>query len=415
MQPEDSFAPQSPDHRRETHATLAAGLFSNGVWDALSIVVPLYAVAVGLSVAEIGLIVAARSVLPTALSIHGGILMDRWGSQRVLLRLALVSTMLPLLYPASGWFSVLMLLQLILGLATSLAMAAAQTWSLQCSRADTATLARFSLVSRIGTFGGPVMVGATWDALGAWAAFICISAWAAGILAAAAYGAPVRAARSGPVPSASKSRALRALIPQWTEHKEAFALAAIPAVAFVLAVSFLRNAPAGIQASFYVVYLADVGFSGTMIGILVGISELFAIAGSLIAAPMERVVHTHRLLIVCIGIAIAAIAVTPMIGHLFALLVAAAAVRGLAQGISQPLMYSLLGRAVPAAMHGATVGLRNSVTRLASIVLPGLMGLVAGAWGIEASFYVIGAMLVLASLALGLVARSAMRNKRWRR
>mgnify|MGYP006144104423 CR=1 FL=1 len=42
--------PLAPPDKRETHATLAAGLFTNGVWDMLSIVVPLYAVAVGLSV-----------------------------------------------------------------------------------------------------------------------------------------------------------------------------------------------------------------------------------------------------------------------------------------------------------------------------------------------------------------------------
>ena len=54
---------------RDLRATLGAGLFTNGVWDMLSVVVPLYAVAVGLNAAEIGLIVAARSVLPAVLSI----------------------------------------------------------------------------------------------------------------------------------------------------------------------------------------------------------------------------------------------------------------------------------------------------------------------------------------------------------
>lgn len=411
MQPPDTPAPQSLHDKRETRATLAAGLFTNGVWDMLSVLVPLYAVAMGLSVAEIGLIVAARSVLPTALSIHGGILMDRWGTRKVLLWLAMASIILPLLYPATGWFAVLVLLQLLLGLASSLAMAAAQTWSLQSSHGDTAGLARFSLVSRIGTFVGPVLVGATWDAFGAWAAFACISLWSAGIVAAAGYGMPARAPRL-PDNAASGPRTISALIPRWIEHKHAFALAAIPAVAFVLAVSFLRNAPGAIQASFYVVYLGDAGLSGTMIGLLVGLSEFFGVLGALAAAPMERLVRTHRLVIACIASSVAAIAVTPLIGPVFALLAAAAAVRGIAQGLSQPLMYSLLGRAVPVSVHGATVGLRNSVTRLASIVTPVVMGVVAGAWGIEASFYVMGAMLLVGTLALALVARAVVGNRR---
>src|SRR4051812_44908638 len=151
----------------------------------LSVVVPLYAAAVGLSAADVGFIVSARSVLPSALSIHGGILMDYWGPRRMILWLAAACVALPLLYPVAGWFAPLVILQLVLGLASSLEMAAAQTWILQTSH-DTAVLARFSLVSRIGTFLGPLTIGMIWDALGAWAAFVWISVWSVGTLAVAA-------------------------------------------------------------------------------------------------------------------------------------------------------------------------------------------------------------------------------------
>jgi sugar phosphate permease len=112
--------------------------------------------------------------------------------------------------------------------------------------------------------------------------------------------------------------------------------------------------------------------------------------------------------VACIASSVAAIAITPLVGHFLVLLVLAAAVRGLAQGLSQPLMYSLLGRAVPATVHGATVGLRNSVTRLASIITPAVMGIVAEARGIEASFYIMGGMLLAATLALALAGRSVV-------
>ena len=405
MTPYRAHAPSA--EKRETRAALGAGLFTNGVWDMLSVVVPLYGAAVGLSAAEIGLVVAARSVLPTALSIHGGILMDQWGTRRVLLWVAIASALLPLLYPVSGWFTALILLQLLLGLSSSLGMAAAQTWSLQSSHGDTARLAHFSLISRIGTFLGPVMVGAVWDVLGAWAAFASVSLWAAGIVVSTAYGVARKADGLEPETSA-RSTALGALLPSWSEHRNAIALAAIPAVAFVLAVSFLRNSPGAIQASLYVVYLGDIGMSGTLIGSLVALSELFGVLGSLVAAPMERLMRPHALVIACIASSVAAIAITPMIADIFMLLVAASAVRGIAQGLSQPLMYSILGRAVPASVHGASVGLRNAVTRLASIVTPAVMGIAAEGWGIEASFYVVGVTLLLGTAALALVARSAV-------
>jgi MFS family permease len=387
--------------KRENLAALGAGLFTNGVWDMLSVVVPLYGVAVGLNAAEIGLVVAARSVLPAALSIHGGILMDQLGTRRVLSAVALASAALPLLYPVSGWFAVLVTLQLLLGLATSLGMAASQTWSLQTSHGDTAMLARFSVMSRIGTFLGPVTVGAIWDLLGAWAAFAAVSVWATGIIASAAY------AKSGAthLPPVSRSQVMSSVVPRWEPHKEAIALAAIPAVAFVLAVSFLRNAPGAVQSSLYVVYLADVGWSGTLIGTLVALSELFGVFGSMVAAPVERLLRAERLLLACIAASVAAIAVTPLIGAFLTALIAASAVRGIAQGISQPLMYSVLGRSVPATTHGKSVGLRNAVVRLASIVTPAAMGVVAEAWGIEASFYAVGAVFLAATAALAVAAQ----------
>ena len=388
---------------RENRATLGAGLFTSGVWDMLSIVVPLYGAAVGLGVAEIGLVVSARSVLPTALSIHGGILMDQLGTRRVLLWLAMACVALPLLYPASGWFAMLVTLQLLLGLANSLSMAAAQTWSLQASHGDMVMLARFSIVSRVGTFLGPVIVGAAWDLFGAWAAFACVSLCGAGILASAVYAAPGGAGDSPPLVRGAD--AIRALVPRWDDHKEAIALAAIPAVAFILAASFLRNAPGSIQASLYVVYLHDIGMTGTIIGALVAISELFGVLGSMAAASLERMMRGDRLLIACIAGSIAAIAITPLVGHFLFLLLIASIVRGIAQGISQPLLYSILGRAAPSTRHGASVGLRAAVVRFASIITPAAMGVIAETWGIETSFYVVGAILLFASAALVVASR----------
>src|SRR3954468_17409792 len=92
------------ERRRSTRATLWAGFFTNGVWDMVSVLVPLYGAARGLSAAEVGFIVSARSVLPAVLSIHGGILMDRSGPRRMLQWLAGACVVLPLLYAVTSWF-----------------------------------------------------------------------------------------------------------------------------------------------------------------------------------------------------------------------------------------------------------------------------------------------------------------------
>src|SRR5690606_1292899 len=201
-----------------------------------------------------GLIISARSVLPAALSIHGGIIMDELGTRRVLMWVALASAALPLLFPLSGWFAVLTALQLLLGLATSLGMAASQTWSMQTSHGDTALLARYSVATRVGTFFGPVVVGAAWDLLGPWAAFACVSVCAAGTIWSTASGS----AEADPRSAAGRPN-LAALLPNIEAHKQALRLAVVPAVAFILIASFLRNASGAIQSSLFVVYLNEVG------------------------------------------------------------------------------------------------------------------------------------------------------------
>ena len=392
--------------QRAIRASLGAGLFTNGIWDMLSVAVPLYAVAVGLNVAEIGLVVAARSLLPALLSIHGGILMDQLGTRRVLLWVAVGSTLLPLLYPLSGWFVVLIALQLLLGLATGLGMAASQTWSMQTSRGDTVQLARYSVVTRVGTFLGPVIVGAVWDLFGAWAAFTSLALCGAGIVAAAVHG--IAGAAEQASPTAEAPRLASVLVPQWATHKQALALAVIPTVAFVLAVSFLRNASGAIQSSVYVVYLNGLGMSGTLIGTLVALTEFFGVFGSMAASRLERWVRPDRLVMACIAVSVVAISATPLIASSLALLIAACAMRGFSQGVSQPLMYSILSHAVPATRHGAAVGLRNATVRLASIVTPAIMGFAAEAWGIEASFYAVGVGFLLATATLAVATRGSV-------
>jgi predicted MFS family arabinose efflux permease len=279
-------------------------------------------------------------------------------------------------------------------------MAASQTWSMQTSLGDTGMLARYSVATRIGTFIGPVVVGVAWDLLGAWAAFACVSACAAGIIVSTAYGTPDREQAA-----AARRVNIVALIPNWEAHKQALLLAVVPAVTFILVASFLRNASGAIQSSLFVVYLNGIGMSGTLIGVLVSIAELSGVFGSLAAAAAQRRVHAHRLVIVCTVVSLVAICLTPLFAPLFALLAAAAVVRGISQGMSQPLMYAVLTHGVPGGRHGASVGLRNAVVRLGSIITPALMGFIAEAYGIAASFYIVGALFLVATAGLALAER----------
>jgi hypothetical protein len=57
-----------------------AGPFSMGYVDFFTFLIPLYGLSLGLDASEIGVLVGARSILALFLSIHIGVLMDRFGT-----------------------------------------------------------------------------------------------------------------------------------------------------------------------------------------------------------------------------------------------------------------------------------------------------------------------------------------------
>jgi predicted MFS family arabinose efflux permease len=74
------------------------------------------------------------------------------------------------------------------------------------------------------------------------------------------------------------------------------------------------------------------------------------------------------------------ICITPFFGGAFALLFAAQASRGWLQGVVQPMMFSVQAKAVGPHRQGSVVGLRQTMNRLAAIVIPPLVGSIADHW-----------------------------------
>jgi MFS family permease len=183
----------------------------------------------------------------------------------------------------------------------------------------------------------------------------------------------------------------------------------IPAVALAISITLLRSTTSGIQDSFYIVHLNSIGLTGTMIGILVSAAEISSGLGSLTAAKIERFLSPHWILIWFSLLAILFITVTPMISGFIALLFVFQGLRGLCQGVMQPVGFSILSEAAGPGAQGAVMGLRMTGTRFMNTILPPIMGITVEHWGIEAGFYLVGAVLSVILLLLALViARSPL-------
>src|SRR5262249_62092536 len=148
-------------------AIYATGLLGMGYADFYIFLIPLYALSLGMRGGGIGVLVGARHLLPVFLSIHVGVLMDRYGTRRVSLFFVWLAISLAPMFPLLPWFWPLMLLQIVNGGGLSFCWSGAQTLIAQFTEGDAGDLGRFNFFARLGTTIAPIVVGGVWGVGGA--------------------------------------------------------------------------------------------------------------------------------------------------------------------------------------------------------------------------------------------------------
>ena len=373
--------------------------------------IPIYGLWLGMSAGEIGMLVGARSLLAVFLSIHVGVLMDRFGTRRVTLFFVWTAMALAPVFPLLSWFWPLLVLQIVNGGALQFAWSGSQTLIAQLAEEEAESLGRFSFFARIGTTLAPLMTGAAWDFGGAWLSYGLGFAWGAALTLAllVAPEAPVPAGDHGDIRRRACLHVIDAL-PRLQDYVRCFALMATPAVATTVAIIFLRTATNGVQSSLYVVYLKGVGLTGTSIGILFAAVEATSGLGSLFAGHAMRLGDPQRTMLNGTVLSILLICVTRFFGGIFALLFMAQASRGWLQGVVQPMTFSVQAKAVGPHRQGSVVGLRQTMNRLAAIIIPPAMGGIADRWGAGPSFVILGTILIVLCAPVALITRRAVRT-----
>ena len=401
----------TPGPSRPPASIYIAGLFAMGYTEFYTFLIPLYGLSLGMSAGQIGMLVGGRSLLAVFLSIHVGVLMDRFGTRRVTLFFVWTAMALAPIFPLVPWFLPLLLLQVVNGAALNFAWSGSQTLIAQLAEGEADYIGRFSFFARFGTTLTPMISGVAWDWGGAWPAYMLGAAWGA-VLTIALLRAP-EAEIAGAEGRAARQRAsfrARDVVPRLPDYLRCFALMAIPAVATTMAIIFLRTATNGVQSSLYVVYLKGVGLTGTSIGILFAAIEVMSGFGSLFAGRAMRLGDPRRTMLSGTVLSIVLICVTPFLGGIFLLLLLAQAARGWLQGVVQPVMFSVQAKAVGRYRQGSVVGLRQTMNRLAAIVIPPVMGIIADRWGAGESFVILGTLLLLLSAPVALITRRVARQ-----
>ena len=389
-----------------------AGPLSMGYVDFYTFLIPLYALSLGFDASEIGILVGARSIFAMFLSIHIGVLMDRFGTRKVTLFFVWTGMILAPLFPVVPWFWSLLLLQLVSGAAVSFAWSGVQTLIAQIAEGEARYLGRFTFFARLGSTTAPILAGAVWDFGGAWPAYLLGAAWG-GVLTIALLCTPEAEFFAPPRQEGTVRARFRArdAWPRLSDYLNSLTLLAVPAIALSMAIMSMRNSTYSIQTSVYVVYLDRVGLVGTTIGTLFAAAEIASGFGALFAGRAMRFGNAQRTMLSGTALSILLIAMTPLLGGVFALLLAFQVMRGWLEGVIQPVVLSVQARAAGRHQQGAVVGLRQTGQRLTSIVIPPLMGGIADRWGVSESFLILGALMLLLCIPVGLVIRRVNRRR----
>lgn len=388
-----------------------AGPFSMGYVDFYTFLIPLYGLSLGLDASEIGILVGGRSILALFLSIHIGVLMDRFGTRRVTLFFVWTGMALAPLFPLVPGFWTLLLLQLISGAAVSFAWSGAQTLIAQLAEGDAGYIGKFSFFARLGSTIAPMLAGAVWDYGGAWPAYLVGGLWGAVLTIALLRTPEAQIFGSGRTDGRGRARfRARDALPRASDYISSIMLITLPAIALSMAIMSMRNTTYSIQTSVYVVYLDRIGLVGTMIGVLFASVEIASGLGALFAGRALQLGDPRRTMLSGTVLSILLIAATPLLGGIFVLLLLSQAVRGWLEGVIQPLILSVQARAVGRHQQGAVVGLRQTGQRLTSIMIPPLMGGIADRWGVSESFVILGTFMLLLCVPLALITRRAARS-----
>jgi MFS family permease len=386
----------------------------------LSVVMPLWALSLGATPLMIGIIISSRQILVVALSIHGGALLDRFGPRVVIVIMCLSGAVLLAIYPWSPIIWVTVILQLGSGWCEVTSWIGTQALVARLLGGAPLYAGRMTAMARVGGFCGPILAGLVWAKFGPVWGFSFISIWTliggavawflpptpavAEVLSTKADAIPLPAPgapETMPLQAAEPKAERKSVLPSFADYATTFRLLGLPAVALVVCCTFMRQAGSGVQSSFYGVWLNQIGFDAAAIGWLIGISNGVSAFAALSVGWASRYCATHWLLIGMTILAIAGIAITPVLGTFVALAVAMG-LRGLGQGYNFPLMLSISTQAVGQHLQGRVVALRISFNKFGGAMVPFIMGAVAEVTSIEFSFYLIGGIGIIALVGLGI-------------
>jgi predicted MFS family arabinose efflux permease len=174
--------------------------------------------------------------------------------------------------------------------------------------------------------------------------------------------------------------------------------AGMPTAMFVSIVAISSN---DVLAAYLPAHGEEVGLSVGLVGVLLSTRAAATLVSRIFMGQLIRLLGRSRLLGLSMLVAAGALAALPFV-RAPAALIALMVILGLGIGFGQPMTIAWVANRSPRSERGTALGVRITGNRLALVIVPTIMGVIAGAAGIAAIFVVMAIALALgAVLAFG--------------
>jgi MFS family permease len=340
----------------------------------------LFALSLGASMLEVGVIGALFAALSMFFSVNAGRAIDRVGVRPpFLLGTALTAAGTALAYAWPTLPSLYIVGTLVGSGLVIVHIAASNAVGALGAPADRSR--NFSVLAlgfSVSGFLGPVAAGFMIDGLGHTRAFLILAAFPLLAFLALVLGR-LRLPRPAAAPHARADRRIGDLLADRKLRR-------------ILVVSALFNMAWDVFVFIAPIHGTALGLSASAIGILLG---AFAAATFLVRLVLPALVSRTRewtLVAVALGIACAVYATFPLFRE-FGVLMALAFVLGIGLGMSQPMVMSLLYSAAPPNRAGEAVGLRTTVLNFIQTTIPLAFGALGTALGVTPIFWAMALIL----------------------
>jgi len=351
------------------------------------VLLSLFAIQLGASAFEIGLLIAISSLMQLLLGVTAGQASDRFGFRLPMLYGSIggtIALLIPYLVPS---LTGLYLSRMLTGMTFIFFMVSLQNLAASVGGADkrAANLTTFSLGQALSGLLGPVAVGFAIDRIGHTNSYALLASLAfIPILAMGVF--------RKHVPSKPKQK-------KADERSHIMDLMRIPRLRRALIGGAMVFAASDLLNFYMPIYGHSIGLSASMIGIIIGAHSAAAFVVRLVMPRLLKFATEEQLMNYCLLASGIIYLLFPLFENPW-ILVAVSFMLGLALGCGQPLSMILIYESSPEGRTGESLGLRMSLNKIIQIGVPLLFGYVGSMLGLFTVFWS-NALLLLASARVG--------------